>query len=177
MQGMAAGISVGLVTAVPPQLEGPGVGPECASWQQQQQQQGTDEAGAAAGPSSSGTSEMAGYSCYVFQGPGQLSKLPGAAAAAAAVAGTVEEDEQQQRDDVQAEDSSSSSSDESGSDSSSSSSSCDDEQPSSSSSSSGLLPSSYGPALLLTDIQGNEDHHGDMDFKVIMCYVLLCYLS
>lgn len=26
--------------------------------------------------------------------------------------------------------------------------------------------SSYGNALLLTDIQGMEDHHGDMDFKV-----------
>jgi hypothetical protein len=26
--------------------------------------------------------------------------------------------------------------------------------------------SSYGPALLLTDIQGIEDHLGDMDFKV-----------
>jgi hypothetical protein len=29
-----------------------------------------------------------------------------------------------------------------------------------------VLGSSYGPALLLTDIQGIEDHLGDMDFKV-----------
>ncbi|KAF6254394.1 hypothetical protein COO60DRAFT_322563 [Scenedesmus sp. NREL 46B-D3] len=70
--------------------------------------------------------------------------------------------QQQQQDKEPANDGSSSEA--SGSDSSSSSSS-DDEQESGSSSS-GLLSSSYGPALLLTDIQGIEDHHGDMDFKV-----------
>jgi hypothetical protein len=169
MQGMAAGISVGLVTALPPQLQGPGAGCEIASWQQQQQQQQAgSEAGAAGGSSSD---EMIGYSCYITQRSGQRSseqqqQQAAEDAAAAAVATDTDEPQQQQQDnDELAEDGSNS--DSSGSDSSSSSSGSDDEQESSSSSSSsGLLRSSYGPALLLTDIQGIEDHHGDMDFKV-----------
>jgi hypothetical protein len=173
MQGMAAGISVGLVTAVPPQLQGPGVGRECASWQQQQQQQAGSEAGAADG--SSHSDDMLGYSWHIAQGLGQrrggqhrqpADRAAAAAAAVAADSAELQQDQQQQDEELAA--AGSSSSDGSSSDSSSSSSS-DDEQEScssSSSSSTGLLRSSYGSALLLTDIQGIEDHHGDMDFKV-----------
>jgi hypothetical protein len=177
MQGLAAGISVGLVTALPPQLQGPGAGRETASWQQQQQQAG-GEAGAVDGSS---TGEMVGYSGYIAQGSGesrgyqQQQQQSAEEAAAAVAAGTAEQQQQQQDDDDELADGSTS--DGSGSDSSSSSGSDDEQESSSSSSSSGLLRSSYGPALLLTDIQGIEDHHGDMDFKVRTRLEATCYVT
>jgi hypothetical protein len=176
MQGLAAGISVGLVTALPPQLQGPGAGCEIGSWQQQQQQQQAgSEAGAVDGSS---IGEMVGYSCYIAQGSqhhrGDQQQQRSAEEAAAAVAASTAEPQQQQQEDDDELAEGGSNSDGSGSDSSSSSGS-DDEQESSSSSS-GLL-SSYGPALLLTDIQGIEDHHGDMDFKVRTRLEVTCYVT
>jgi hypothetical protein len=135
MASLAAGISVGLVTARPPQLGVPGF----------------DAASLVAGSSQSSSSSQGSgfpsdYSSFVAVREARL----------------------------QADSSSDSNEDGSSSSSSSDSSSSEADEPavtpdagdSSSSDSTGVLLSSYGPSLLLTDIQGIEDHLGDMDFKV-----------
>lgn len=130
---LAAGISVGLVSAAPPQL-GSAVPVIDGSNSQQQQQ----DAGFCINPGS--------YSSFVAAGWRSEQKQQGG--------------------------SGSSSSSGSDSDSSSSSSSSSDEDAAAADSTSSkavgrqVHESSCGQALLLTDIQGIEDHLGDMDFKV-----------
>jgi hypothetical protein len=135
---LAAGISVGLVSAAPPQL-GSTVSVVDSNSQdhhhhQQQQQQ---DATAGLDPGSYSSFVAAGWKSQQTQADGSGS-------------------------------SSSSSGSDSDSCSSSSSSSSEGDAAAGSSKAVGrqVHESSYGPALLLTDIQGIEDHLGDMDFKV-----------
>eukprot|EP00879_Flechtneria_rotunda_P008695 GHRR01009108.1.p1 GENE.GHRR01009108.1~~GHRR01009108.1.p1 ORF type:complete len:463 (+),score=236.49 GHRR01009108.1:91-1389(+) len=139
MQGLAAGISIGLVTESPPQLLGPG--------------SSTDNSG-----SSSGKAGGHGiYSRYVMQHMGNQHSEQDA--------GDADSNSNGDGDST-----SSSSSDEDTSSSDNISGNEDGNTSASSSSSSGgtdwVLQSSYGSAVLLTDIQGIEDHHGDLDFKI-----------
>jgi polyribonucleotide nucleotidyltransferase len=143
ISSLAAGISIGLVSAAPPQLGG--LKPNTSSSDGQQQQQG--------GSAGSSGIDASSYSSLVAVDFGRQQ--------------TAAERSSEQADSSSSSSSSSDSGDEAGGSSSSS-----DEEAASSDSSSGsgsgrqVLDSSYGPALLLTDIQGIEDHLGDMDFKV-----------
>lgn len=145
IQALAAGISIGLVTEQPPQLE--------AAVQADPNEWLTDSAAI----SSSDSSGSSGYSSIVNKGPVQQQKPQEAAAAESSNAEQPEPDNN----------SSSSSGVDAVSDAEPPSRGLNSSSSSSTSDSGNhLLTSSYGTAVLLTDIQGIEDHHGDMDFKV-----------
>jgi len=158
---LAAGISVGLVTDTPPQLGALATATSDRSssgGSNGQQQQGE---GGGCGV------DAGSYSSFVAVG----FKAPTAGEG-------VEGNTTGQLDADSSSSSDSSSGDEAGSSSSSDDDGDDKAAVSSSSSSNGagvgevsggVLGSSYGRALLLTDIQGMEDHLGDMDFKVGRC--------
>ena len=189
---LAAGISVGLVTQAPPQLGTPSGSTHQATGSTAAAAAAAGDAGAAATAGDNAAAAAAGQQHHQEEqgGAASLSSAVGyidpCSYSSFVAAGLNSQQQQQQQQQVDAAESSpsnaeascsSSSSDSEGSSSDSSGSSSDDDDSDAASSSSsssssgglsigGVLSSSYGRALLLTDIQGIEDHLGDMDFKV-----------
>lgn len=153
IQGLAAGVSVGLFTEHPPQLNCKAQWPDRAELQEQQQAEqiasadtkgSSSASGIVTGSSSSDTlAASVDYSRFVSRGKLYQEE------ATPVVAGNITTSEEPE------------------SSSGSCSSDSDAEADASNISSTNALSSScYGSAVLLADIQGIEDHHGDMDLKV-----------